>query len=170
MALGTLRDDKLFKIRYVLEYDKSFWFTHDKHISENDLLLKIRYRRAYIIRNEEKSIGILRYNLFLDIIPFFTMIYLDESYRGIGFGRQAMLFGEHEMCDLGYKMIMTSTQVDEGTQHFYRKLGYKYRGSLFLDNTPFEQLQEMFMLKWQVNTALALFVDNKKCYMCQTIG
>ena len=35
----------------------------------------------------------------------------------------------------------------EGAQHFYRKLGYKDRGSLFLDNTSFEQPQEMIMLK-----------------------
>jgi len=138
---------KLFEIRYASESDKAFWLTHDEHISENELLLKIRDRRGYIIRDEDKSVGILRYNLFLDMIPFLTMIYLDKSYRGKGFGRQAMLFWEHEMCELGYKMIMTSTQVDEGAQHFYRKLGYKERGSLFLDNTPFEQPQEMFMLK-----------------------
>jgi ribosomal protein S18 acetylase RimI-like enzyme len=138
---------KLFEIRYALESDKAFWLTHDEHISENELLLKIRDRRGYIISDEDKTIGVLRYNLFLDIIPFLTMIYLDESYRGKGFGRQAMLFWEHEMCELGYKMIMTSTQVDEGAQHFYRKLGYKDRGSLFLDNTPFEQPQELFMLK-----------------------
>lgn len=137
----------LFEIRYALESDKAFWLTLDEHISQDELQLKIRDRRGYIISDEDKSIGVLRYNLFLDIIPFLTMIYQDESYRGKGFGRQAMLFWEHEMCEHGYKMIMTSTQVDEEAQHFYRKLGYKDRGSLFLDNTPFEQPQEMFLLK-----------------------
>jgi len=137
----------LFKIRYALESDKGFWLTLDEHISENELLLKIRDKRGYIISDEDKSIGVLRYNLFLDIIPFLTMIYLEESYRGKGFGRQAIQFWEHEMRGLGYQMIMTSTQVDEGAQHFYRKIGYKDRGSLFLDNTPFEQPQEMLMLK-----------------------
>lgn len=51
------------------------------------------------------------------------------------------------MSELGCKMVMTSTQVDEYAQHFYRRLGYIDRGSLFLDNTPFEQPQEMIMLK-----------------------
>ncbi|MFQ7551037.1 MAG: GNAT family N-acetyltransferase [Blautia marasmi] len=82
----------------------------------------------------------------MDLIPFLTLLYLDESYRGKGFGRQAMLFWERDV-GLGYKTIMTSTQVDEDAQHFYRKLGYKDRGSLFLDNTSFEQPQEMIMLK-----------------------
>ena len=137
----------MFKIRYALESDKSFWLTYDKHISENELLLKFRDRRGYIISDEDKPIGVLRYNLFLDLIPFLTLLYLDESYRGKGFGRQSMLFWEREMWGLGYKTIMTSPKVDEDAQHFYRKLGYKDRGSLFLDNTSFEQPQEMIMVK-----------------------
>lgn len=51
------------------------------------------------------------------------------------------------MSELGYKMVMTSTQVNEDAQHFYRKLGYIDKGAVFLDNTPFEQPQEMFMIK-----------------------
>lgn len=89
----------------------------------------------------------MRYNLFWDNTPFLTLIYFEQFHRRKGFGRQAMLFWENEMRELGYKMIMTSTQVDEQAQHFYRKLGYKDKGGIFLDNTPFEQPQEMFMLK-----------------------
>lgn len=51
------------------------------------------------------------------------------------------------MLELGYKMVMTSTQADEDSQHFYRKLGYIDKGCLLLDNTPFEQPMEMFMIK-----------------------
>lgn len=137
----------MFQIRYVSENDKPFWFTHDKHLSENEFELKVRDKRGYIISNEIQPVGVMRYNLFWDNIPFLTLIYLEESCRGMGFGRQAMLFWESEMRELGYKMVMTSTQVDEQAQHFYRKLGYKDKGSLFLDNTPIEQPQEMLMLK-----------------------
>lgn len=137
----------MFKIKYASETDKSFWFALDKHLSESEFDLKIRDRRGYIINDGDKPVGIMRYNLFWDIIPFLTFIYFDEVYRGKGFGRHAMLFWENEMRELGYKMLMTSTQVDEQAQHFYRKLGYKDRGSLFLDSTPFEQPQELFMIK-----------------------
>jgi hypothetical protein len=51
------------------------------------------------------------------------------------------------MREQGHKVIMTSTQVDEDAQHFYRKLGYVDKGCLFLDNTPYEQPQELFMIK-----------------------
>lgn len=137
----------MFKIEYVSEADKSFWLALDKALSESEFELKIRDRRGYVISNENKNIGIMRYNLIWDIIPFLTLIYFDEAYRGKGFGRQAMLHWENEMRKLGYKMLMTSTQVNEQAQHFYRKLGYKDRGGIFLDGTPFEQPQEMFMVK-----------------------
>ena len=137
----------MFEIRYISRNDKLFWFTLDKHLSESEFELKIRDRRGYIIIDVDKPVGIMRYNLFWDNIPFLTYIYFEEPSRGKGFGRQSVLFWENEMRELGYKMVMTSTQVDENAQHFYRKLGYMDRGSIFWDNTPFEQPQEMFMLK-----------------------
>lgn len=137
----------MFEIRYIAEADKAFWFTLDKHISEDEFLLKIRDRRGYILCDTGNPIGVMRYNLFWDNIPFLTLIHLQEAFQGKGFGRKAMLSWEKEMRELGYKMVMTSTQVDEQAQHFYRKLGYTEKGSLFFDNTPFEQPQEMFMLK-----------------------
>ena len=137
----------MFNIRHVIELDKSFWFTLDGDLREDEFEIKIRYKRGYVISDGDKPIGVMRYNLMWDSLPFLTLIYFDEAYRGKGFGRQAMLHWENEMRELGYTMVMTSTQVDEEAQHFYRKLGYKERGGIFLDNTPWEQPQEMFMLK-----------------------
>jgi len=137
----------VFKIRYLIKEDKPFWFTLDKHLSEEEFELKIRDKRGYVISDGDKPIGVMRYNLFWDSTPFLTFIYFEKSYRAKGFGRQALLFWENEMRGLGYKMVMTSTQVDEEAQHFYRKLEYIDKGGIFLDNTPFEQPQEMIMLK-----------------------
>jgi len=137
----------MFEIRYVTVADKVFWFTLDEHMSEDEFLLKIRDRRGYVVCDSGKPIGIMRYNLFWDNIPFLTLIIFEEGCRGKGFGRQAMLSWEQEMRELGYKMVMTSTQVNEEAQHFYRKLGYVEKGSLSFDNTPLEQPLEMFMLK-----------------------
>ena len=109
--------------------------------------MKIRDKRGYIISNDEKPIGVMRYNLFWDSTPFLTMLNINEAEQNKGFGKQAMLFWEDEMRTLGYKMVMTSTQADEQTQHFYRKLGYIEKGSLCFDNTPFEQPLEMILFK-----------------------
>jgi GNAT superfamily N-acetyltransferase len=137
----------MLEIRYITEADKQFWFTLDKHLSEHEYELKVRDKRGYIINTDGKPIGIMRYNLFWDSIPFLTLIYIGDARQGKGCGKQAVLLWEDEMRSLGYKMVMTSTQVDEQAQHFYRKLGYVDKGSLFLDNTPFEQPQELFLVK-----------------------
>jgi ABC-type multidrug transport system ATPase subunit len=58
-----------------------------------------------------------------------------------------MLHWENEMRELNYKMLMTSTQVNEEAQHFYRKLGYIDKGSIVFDGTPYDQPMEMFLVK-----------------------
>ena len=47
----------------------------------------------------------------------------------------------------GYGMVLTSTQVDETAQHFYRKNGYKDCGSLVMNIPGYEQPMEMFLSK-----------------------
>ncbi|RVU54335.1 GNAT family N-acetyltransferase [Anaerosphaera multitolerans] len=137
----------MFEIKYSTEADKTFWFSLDTHISNEEFLLKVRDKRSYIIYNNSKPIGIMRYNLFWDNIPFLTLICLDKFHLRKGFGKQALLFWEKEMRELGYKLVVTSTQIDEDAQHFYRKLGYVEKGSLSFDNTPLEQAMEVFFLK-----------------------
>ena len=137
----------MFTVRYVTQADKAFWYTLDAHLSQGEFEPKVRDGRGYIILCGALPIGILRYNLFWDSIPFLTLIFLDERFRGRGAGTMAVRFWESEMRALGHAMVMTSTQVDEAAQHFYRKLGYTDSGALFLDQTPFDQPLELLMIK-----------------------
>ena len=114
----------MFGIRYICEEDKTFWYSLDKYLNESEFLLKIRDKRGYIITYDEKPIGLMRYNLFWDIIPFLTLIYIDEPFQKKGLGSYAMSHWENEMRELNYKMTMTSSRIDEYAQHFYRKRGY----------------------------------------------
>jgi len=134
-------------MRYVNESDKPFWLTLDDHLSEKEFDLKVRDQRGYIISDGDRPIGVMRYNLFWDNLPFLNLIHLEGSTQGKGFGKQAMQVWEDEMRELGYNMVMTSTQVDEEAQHFYRKLGYVEKGSLTFDHTPYEQPMEIMMMK-----------------------
>ena len=58
-----------------------------------------------------------------------------------------MLFLEKEMKTRGHNAVMNSTQVDETSQHFYRKIGYKDCVCLLLNIPEFEQPTEMFLIK-----------------------
>ena len=130
----------MFAIRYVTDEDKAFWFTLDSHMSESEFELKIRDKRGYIISDCGKPVGLMRYNLFWDIVPFLNLIEIEDSHQGKGFGKQAMTHWENEMHGKGHKLVMTSTQSDEQAQFFYRKLGYADCGCLMLGKEPLEIL------------------------------
>ncbi|NOU97146.1 GNAT family N-acetyltransferase [Paenibacillus sp. LMG 31456] len=130
-------------MRIVFATDSDFGYIRerDNHISESLILSKIKGNEVYILRNQDGSnIGWMRFGYFWDNTPFMNMIWVDEQYRGKGAGKQVVLFWEDQMKQRGFNLIMTSTQADEGAQHFYRKLGYKDAGCLILDAQPLEIL------------------------------
>lgn len=134
-------------IRYVEPEDKSFWYSLDKHLPEVEFYKKVRDNQGYILHINNKPVGLLRYNLFWDNTPFCTLLYIEEQYQRQGFGRSLMQYWEQDMMTRGYGMVLTSTQVDEEAQHFYRKLGYKDCGGFTVDVPGYEQPMELFMIK-----------------------
>ena len=137
----------MFAMQYAEQKDMEVWRELDRHISDNELRLKIAGRRAYLLRRNGVPIGVLRYNLFWDSIPFLTLLYLEPDSRAKGYGKAAMAQWEAEMRSMGYPCVMTSTQSDETAQRFYRKLGYKDAGCLLLTVPPLAQPAELFLVK-----------------------
>jgi ribosomal protein S18 acetylase RimI-like enzyme len=134
-------------IRYVESPDKFAWYALDHDFPETGFDEKVRNRQGYVCLEGGRIIGILRYNLFWDSIPFCTMLHIDEEYQGRGYGKQLMERWERDMSEAGCGMVMTSTQVDEEAQHFYRKLGYKNAGGFVVDVPGYEQPMELIMIK-----------------------
>ena len=137
----------MIEIRYLRDEDKQFWYSYDKHLPEAEFDNKVYTKRGYILLESKKPIGLLRYNLFWDNTPFCTMIMIDVYYRGKGYGKNLMEYWESDMKSKGYGMLLTSTQVDEEAQHFYRKLGYKDGGGFIIDIPQYAQPMEMFFIK-----------------------
>ena len=135
------------EIRYLKAADKQFWFCLDKHLPEKEFENKLHTKRAYVLLLSDKPIGLLRYNFFWDNTPFCTMLIIDEEYRGKGYGKKLMTYWEKDMKEQGYGMLLTSTQVDEDAQHFYRKLGYKDCGGFIIDIPKYAQPMELLLIK-----------------------
>ena len=96
---------------------------------------------------KDPVVGVLRYSLFWQMIPFLDLLYIDEAYRNQGFGTQMMLKWESLMKIRGYNYVMTSTQSDESAWKFYERLGYYKAGGFF----PPEQEAEEWMYVKRLN-------------------
>ena len=115
----------------------------DRHIPRERLESCIKNNMVYVLFDSEIR-GVLRYSLFWQTIPFLDLIFLDESYRDKGYGSEMMKEWETEMKQNGYKYVMTSTQADEDSWKFYKKLGYHKVGGFF---PPEQEAEELIYLK-----------------------
>ncbi|ANE48645.1 GNAT family acetyltransferase [Paenibacillus swuensis] len=123
-----------------VEQDYEYIKTRDSHILESLILPKIKANEIYILRVEADAVGWMLYSYFWDNTPFMNMLWIDEPFRGKGWGKETVLFWEREMVQKGYKLVMTSTLANEEAQHFYRRLSYRDAGCLLLENEPLEIL------------------------------
>ena len=139
--------NNMINIRYVEQNDKGFWYKLDRHLSEKEFQKKVRDAQGYVLLEDGIPKGILRFNLFWDNTPFCTMLFVNWESQKKGYGKLLMEHWENDMKKGGYGMIMTSTQVDEDAQHFYRKMGYKDCGGFIIDIPGYEQPMEMFLSK-----------------------
>lgn len=137
----------MITIRYANLSDNDFWFKLDKHLSIHEFSNKVKLKQCYILLENDSPIGILRYNLFWDNIPFCTMLYISDNYQSKGYGSKLLTHWENEMKNNGYDLVLTSTQVDEQAQHFYRKLGYKDCGGILFNIPNHAQPMELFLFK-----------------------
>ncbi len=134
-------------IRYVQAEDRKFWYSLDRHLPEQEFNRKVHEKQGYVLFADDTPVGLLRYNLFWDNTPFCTLLYVAQHHRGKGYGRLLMEHWETDMKCRGYGMLLTSTQVDEDAQHFYRKLGYRDCGGFVIDIPGYEQPMELFLIK-----------------------
>lgn len=125
-------------IKYASQADYTYIVEKDRHIHQALVEPKIKEKEIYILWEGEARIGWMRYGYFWDNMPFMNMIWIDEPFRGLGFGRIVVQHWENEMKQKGFDIVMTSTQSDEHAQHFYRKMGYVDAGALLLDTQPLE--------------------------------
>lgn len=111
-------------IRKAVENEIIDMMHYDKYILEERLRGCVINGMVYTIKLDDIIIGVIRYSLFWQSIPFLDMIYIDSHYQGEGIGKQAINYWESQMNTLGYKYVLTSTQEDESAKFFYEKMGY----------------------------------------------
>lgn len=92
-------------------------------------------------------VGILLFTILWEKLPFIEHLIIKNDMQNKGYGTKALKEFEDLMRKENYKMVLLSTQVDEKAQFLYRRLGYIDNGSLFFEETPFDQVCELFLKK-----------------------
>ena len=110
--------------------DLDFIDQHDPLLRRPVLSEKIGREEVYVAEESGRSVGLARFNYFCDLDPFLTLIFVLETQRRRGFGRQLIRFWEQQMRGRGHRFLLTSTQADEDAQFFYRKIGFEDTGSM----------------------------------------
>ena len=127
-------------IRYAEITDFQWLKEHDKHISDEILKTKLTANEVFIVQEDKKLLGWLRYNLFWDNVPFINLLFVLDKYRYRGIGKKLLDHWEKDMREKGYLNALTSTQSNEEAQHFYRKMGYTEIGGFKYLDDPLEIL------------------------------
>ena len=98
----------MIEIRYVCLEDKEFWFSLDKHLSDQEFYNKVKDSKGYILLVDNTPVGLLRYNFFWDNTPFCNLIYIKSDYQGKGYGKMLIQHWEDDMKSQGYAMLLTA--------------------------------------------------------------
>lgn len=88
--------------------------------------------REYILAElGGQAIGFLRLEKLWGTIPYVGMIWLAAEHRGRGAGRAILAFLEQDLRANGYKMLLSSSQVNEAEpQAWHRAVGFHECGIL----------------------------------------
>lgn len=114
--------------------DLPFLSRRDRHLVEAELSDVVARGRVLVADDagEGSPVGWLRWGMFWDAVPFMNLLHVVQANRGAGVGRLLVEAWEAGCVAAGHPMVLTSTQSDEGAQHFYRHLGYLDAGALQL--------------------------------------
>ena len=134
------------EIRLANRNDQQGVIKYDRHIHHNTVDKCIQDQLVYVLCDEENIVGILRYSLFWQSIPFLDLLYIDEAYRGKGYGRHMMDHWESVMQTMKYEYVMLSTQEDETAKYFYEKLGYRRIGAFLPPDQDADEIMYLKML------------------------
>jgi GNAT superfamily N-acetyltransferase len=127
-------------VGWACENDLVWLFRHDPHISKAMMRQKVACHEVAVAHKAGEPIGLLRYSLFCDWIPFIVFVFVPEDQRGRGAGSRLVAFLERQMRRRRCRFVMVSSRSDGHSQHFWRKLGYRDAGSLQPSDEPFELL------------------------------
>jgi ribosomal protein S18 acetylase RimI-like enzyme len=124
--------------RVASDSDLPFLCKTDRHLSRESQKHVVSLGRVMVADVDGIAVGLLRWGLFWDQIPFMNLLWVLPQRRGHGIGTNLVEAWERSQLAAGHDLVLTSTMSDERSQHLYRRLGYVDTGALLLPNEAAE--------------------------------
>jgi GNAT superfamily N-acetyltransferase len=118
--------------------DLPFLGAVDRHVTEQELAHVVAAGRVLVAEEGIAPIGLLRWGMFWDAVPFMNLLFVLPEHRSRGAGTLLVETWERAQAAAGHALVYTSTSAAETAQHLYRRLGYVDSGSLLLPDEPTE--------------------------------
>lgn len=138
------------ELNYIIDVHYNHWVNYNpKMIKENTIY---KFTKIYttdelpfgiaLIDEEDNIVGfcVFKYeNLkkYPEIFPWLSDVMIFEEYRGQGYGKKLLQFGEKILKELGYNTIYVWT---DQAPDFYKKLGFTYKQEVEKNEGGFGQL------------------------------
>jgi GNAT superfamily N-acetyltransferase len=113
---------------------------YDRYIPKERLRHCLEMGQVDALWDGDRVMGILRWSLFWQTMPFVDLIFLDDACRGREWGSKMMARWEKNRRAEGFDYGMTSTQEDETAKFFYEKLGYQRIGAFLPPDQEADEL------------------------------
>jgi GNAT superfamily N-acetyltransferase len=120
------------------ESDLPFLAAYDEHVTREVLTELVAAGRVMVVEVDGDVVGLLRWGMFWDHVPFMNLLWVLPARRSQGVGTALVRAWESAQRATGHDLVLTSTMSNERSQHLYRRLGYVDSGALLLPGEPAE--------------------------------
>jgi ribosomal protein S18 acetylase RimI-like enzyme len=124
--------------RVASESDLPVLAAYDEHVTRETLTDVVAAGRVLVAEVDGDVVGLLRWGLFWDHVPFMNLLWVLPARRSQGVGTILVRAWERAQRAAGHDLVLTSTMSNERSQHLYRRLGYVDSGALLLPGEPAE--------------------------------
>jgi GNAT superfamily N-acetyltransferase len=137
------------QVRYAVDADLPYLMRNDSLVTQPMINTMISNRQVIVCMKGHRHVGCMRFGFWEDtLFPFLHLIMVEKDARRQGIGRELMRYWEQEMKAKGHELVMTTTEVDNEAQHFYRKLGYRDSGGILFPQELYPgSVMELVLIK-----------------------
>jgi len=115
-------------VRSALDTDL-LYLSRRGRLSGENLLQKIRRKEIFLLVVDDQPAGLLTLEFLWSLVPYIALIWIDESFRRMGYSRELLGFAEERLRGEGHRQLYSSSQADEDQpQAWHRHMGFEECG------------------------------------------